>query len=594
MHTLLSETEEELFGTYDTEAVSLRQLSPNIRRILLAQGPDILNVTEMDSQRVVAYINQSPYASPSLEPPEGAQVDWLNQFWAWAQSVSLDQALINPFYLIPTTIRLCRRTEAVFDLQAEPRIAGVLKVLGILVLDPRVEAGVYKALKQVFPGYNVHALLRALPRAINVTFTDEEADQLCAFFLRHLPSSTFKHGHLSKNPTLRSRLRSIPIFPILSSLSPDDKGLRTSIPSFSTLRGVDPAIIPVLPQVPSTVWLDLRAISQDILQYLDPNYSHPLSASAMHELMLKHFQLQSPEVQLAFVRYLDSNYLSVSHGTLNHLATIAFVHARKGNLRAPKDLVDPEAPIAQLFPGASSSLPDTSKPNLQTLTNHLRNLGLFITRLSLDILRDRIQFISGGHAVEPAEQAKILIEFIRNQSFDCRQLYDSSLDFNLKWIPTSEGLESPLTCRDMASHKGHTHLFDEAIPVVELDVGENLRQAFLWDVEVPFALLSQQLAKVLDHLEPPYEKVDAIVKELSHRSITQHELPLLQDLLRGQKWVPTGRGDLVVAQFAVLGGEDLPEVGFHSIVSDSRTLDFLRRMGCVSQYASNSLPTPMI
>jgi sacsin len=340
-----------------------------------------------------------------------------------------------------------------------------------------------------------------------------------------------------------------------------------------------------VPQIPNTTWINLRSISQDILQYLDPNYPSPLSGSDMQELMLTHFQSQASEAQLAFVHYLVSNDGSVSLKTLRRLEGIEFVLARDGKSRAPKDLVDPEAPLSRLFPGNSSSLPDTSESHLRTLVDNLRTLKLFINKLSLDILYDRIHFVSSNQSAESEQLAKVLINFVSRLRFDCRHLFDSTLSRDLKWIPTLTGLQSPLSCRDASSHHGKTHLFDEVMPMVNSDVhvGHYLRKAFLWDDEVPFEVISRQLAKVLDCPEPSYRKVRAIVDHLARQTFGGNELFCLRELLRDKKWVPTREGCLVSVPFALLGGEDIPAVGFYLVVFETHLHEFLRNMGCVDR-----------
>jgi sacsin len=377
------------------------------------------------------------------------------------------------------------------------------------------------------------------------------------------------------------------MFPVLdpSSFPTTPSTTRAPILQDFTVRGVNPNSIPVLPHIPNTAWINLRSISQDILQYLDPDYPSPLSGSDLQKFMLTYFQSQTPETQLTFVQYLVSNSVSVSRKTLEGLAAINFVPARDGNSRAPKDLVDPEALIAQLFPGRSSSLPDTSQPHHRILADHLRTLKLFVTDLSLDILRDRIRFISNSQA---PELAKTLIQLISQLRFDCRSLFNSSLSRDLKWLPTPTGLQSPLVCRDTSSHHGKTYLFDEVTPMISSDVHVDhyLREALMWDDKVPFETLSCQLVKVMNRPEAPPGKVRKIVEHVGHRSISQNELSVLQALLKGRNWVPTLQSTLVSAPFVLLSGEDIPAVGFHAPAFDSHMHGFLRQMGCDDRYVS--------
>lgn len=114
-----------------------------------------------------------------------------------------------------------------------------------------------------------------------------------------------------------------------------------------------------------------------------------------------------------------------------------------------------------------------------------------------------------------------------------------------------------------------------------------LRRAFPWDGEVTFDIVTEQLIKVLDGSRPSYEKVREIVKELGNRQPTGSQLSSLREVLRDRKWVPIRTGSLESIAFALLGADEIPAIGFHSIVFDSsrhaRVLTFLRQMGCVER-----------
>ncbi|KXN81916.1 Sacsin, partial [Leucoagaricus sp. SymC.cos] len=572
-----------LFGAYDADAVSLRCLTPETRHALLTQGVDVLHISKLTSSLVLSYLKTSPYVSHHCAAPSNDQLDWLNRFWRWVDHSTWNPEVFNSIYLVPTTQGLQRPTDTVFDTHAEPDMMGLLEELGVFVLHPRVDAQTRGTLKHLVLSSNIHALLRALPVSLNIDLTEEQAIQITGHLIRHLPSSSHKYGSISSDPILRSRLRSLPIFPIMTSYHNNPITNRISIPNFHTVRGIDPASIPVLPLVPSTSWINLRAISQDILQYLDLNHPSPTSSNVMQELMLTHFQSQSPKTHLAFAQYLVNNFRSVPRGTLTRLASIEFVLARDGQKRAPKDLVDPQASIAELFPGASPFLPDTSQSILDTLVKHLRRLHLLVTEISLHIVRERIRFISDGHASE--ELARTLINFINGSRLDCRQLFDSTISSDMKWIPTPRGLESPRTCRDALSHYRKTKLFDEVMPLVKNSVRIcfELRSVFSWDVEVPFLILVQQLARVIDQTEPSIEKIRDIIIEVGHRKLKPPELNELQTLLSNKKWIPTREETLVAAPFVLLSGESLPGVGFCSVAFDSSVTSFLRKMGCVDR-----------
>ncbi|KAF9446296.1 hypothetical protein P691DRAFT_673937 [Macrolepiota fuliginosa MF-IS2] len=596
IHPFLDEIEENLFAAYDPKAVSLKRLATDIRKMLVNDGPGVLNVSKLGMNQVNAYLKASSYASKSQEAATSDQIQWLNQFWGWAQKWFSKFA--NPFYLVPTTRGLQRPTDPVFDCQADKGIATLLELLNVPVIDPRFGPKARGALKQLQPSSNIHSLLRTLPSVINIVFSETQASDLCAHLLRHLPSACEQNkAQISTDNLLRSRLRSLPIFPVITPSSDGTLSTRrASISGDVTVRGVHPLKIPVLPCMGSIIYIDLRSINANILQHIDGKHHYRLSVDEMQDLMLQNFKAQSLETQAAFVKFLALNDSVISRGTLDRLATISFVPTCDGTLQAPKDLVDPRAPISALFPGASPLLPDITRPILDTLISHLRKLHLLITEPSINIIRERIRFIGSGHCPQPEELSVGLIKVINNARFDCRDVFDPSyLSLELEWIPTSEGLKSPLKCRDSSSHSGKKNLFDEIMPMVKpnIQIGSTLREAFPWDDEVSFEILVQQLIRVLDGPQPPYAKVHQIVSELGSRDLTESQFSSLRDDLNPRKWVPTRDGVLESITFALLGGEDIPQIGIRSVGFDaghhSKMRGFLQEMGCVERPSKETI-----
>ncbi|KAF9446297.1 hypothetical protein P691DRAFT_776972 [Macrolepiota fuliginosa MF-IS2] len=594
-HVLLDEAQEDLFAAYDPQAIPLKQLTPAIRATLVRQGVNILNLSSLGSSHITAYLNASPFTSQARNVTD-TRVHWLNKFWDWVQGQYSNLDFCNPFYLVSTTQGLRRPSETVFDPQSDGGITSILELLGIYVIDPRFNTKARRALKHLELSSNIPSLLRALPSTLSVEFSEARANRLCTYLVRHLPTHDGRTQILTSR-VLRDRLRALPIFPVIFPSADDiQPPRRMSIVSSVTVRGVDPSGVPILPQLDSVTYLDLRSTSSEFLQYLEPNHLFPLSVSEMQELMLKHFDRQSLQMQVAFVRYVDSNSSAIPRGILNQLGTTNFVPACDGALQKPKDIVDPRADIAALFPGTSPSLPKTSQAIHNTLVTHLRKLNLLITDLSIEIVRDRIRFITGGQCREPETLARTLISHINSTHLDCRTLYNPpSFSLELEWIPTPQGLKSPLRCRDVSSHSRKTDLFDEVMPLVTpgVSIGYYLRQAFPWDGKISFEVLSQQLIKVLDAARPSYDKVREIVKELGGRGLVTSEIVTLRNILRDRNWVPTRKGILAAVPFALLGGDDIPEVGFHSIDFEghrySQVRGFLANMGCTERPSKEAI-----
>lgn len=588
-YTLFDETEESLFSAYDYGAVPLRRVAQAARKTLVNQGPKILNLARVNGPRLTSYLDASLYAFQSQGSATRDQIQWLNRFWDWVQRWTSDLTLCASYFLIPTTTGFECPAEAVFDPWSDDTLAEIFPLLEVPLVDPRLNKRARGALEYLYPSSDIHALLLALPSTIPTKFSESHAEDFCAHLLRYLPSSFAGCYEVSENPDLRSKLRSLPIYPVISP-SPDGahRTRRTYIAANSVVRGVHPFIVPIFPRVDSITYLDLQSIHHNILQYVDAHYTTPLSVAEMHELMLEHLCVQSLEMQVAFVKYLDSNSDIVSRGILSNLALTKFVPATDGSLQMPKDLVDPQVRPARLYPAPSSCLPDTSTSTLRTLARHVCELGLCIAALSKDIIYDRIRFISSGNCPKSEDLACNLINLITDTGFDCRHIFraTSRLFLNLEWIPTPEGLKSPLQSRDSFSHSGRKNLFDTAFSMVVpgVRVSASLRRALKWDGEIDFEMLSQQLTKVLESGTPLYEKVLQVVEELGNRNLLGSEIASLQKTLQDQRWIPTRNGTLETVRFALLGEEDLPAIGFHSVAHGlyhhPKARALLQEMGC--------------
>jgi sacsin len=587
VHKLFDETEEELFGTYDPTAISLKRVPSNVREKLSNSGRRVLNVENLITPKVIEFLATSPYSSHIQETATDAQVHWLDLFWKWAEKYAAVSAYqyFNNFYLVPTTSGIKRASDVVINPESDNDLAGILELLNVSVIDGRLKAERRGALLQLKPSSDIHSLLRSLPATTNIDLSEDKANYLGGYLIRQLPTACYSNGPL--NAELRTRLRSLPIFPLLTPSPTGSATHRGSIVNTVDVRGVDPSIIPILPRIHSIVYLNLHRMSADILKYLNQKYHSPLSLEEMHGMMLNNFNAQSLEMQAAFVKYLASRSSIISRNVFDRLANIAFVHACDGSLQPPKQLIDPQAAIAALYPGASS-LPDTSQPLLQTLVNCLRDLKLLVINISLEIVRERICHIASGTCPRPEELARRLITLINDYRLDCNHLFNTpNLPSSVEWIPTPEGLKSALGCRDTKSHLRKHDLFDRVMPMVcsDMKISDNLRRAFPWDGEVPFDVLSQQLVKVLDEPGQLYGKVREIVKEIGNRNLTAAQLTSLRELLTPRTWVPVRGQNLQTVTYALLGETDIPEIGFHSIAYDtyshSKVRNFLEEMGCV-------------
>ncbi|KXN83781.1 Sacsin [Leucoagaricus sp. SymC.cos] len=587
-HVLLDQTEEVLFAEYDPDAISLARMAPSARDVLVDCGSTSLNVIQLKVTRMRGYLERSSFTSPSWGAVSDSQMKWLNLFWQWAKQKDYAR-YVNPFYLVPTTKCTRRSLDTVFDPGDEPEITPLLEALGLYVIDPRFEETARESLSELEYSSNILSLLDAIqPSALRlVELSDTEASTMCTYLLNHIPGACD-----FDTPVPAHRLRALPIYPVLSvsdngSLVP----YRTSISPSVNVRGLNPYEIPIFPRLENLVLLDLSSISHQVLQYINPNYTIPLSNAEMHELMLNDFPAQTADMQVAFIQYISEPTKFIPRSIINRLSGISFIPSRSGKLQAPNSLIHPNSSLAVLFPGPTSYLPSTSHPTDATLVDLLCYLELFRTQLTPQIVKKRIQYISTPHSLEPESISRALISHLNDAHFDLHHISKSLLSPDSKWIPTHSGFRSPLECRDSFSHQGKTDLFDEAMPLVEdgVHIGPLLRSIFGWNGPISDEVLLKQLVAVVSHDSASYSKVYDVVKELGQRiaSLTESQITSLRQSLHLKKWVPTRSGTLETVTYALLGAEEIPEIDFHCVAFDvfrhTEVRTFLGAMGCVEK-----------
>jgi len=593
-HVIFDETEEALFGEYDTQAISLERMMPTARQAIDNYGAGLLNVVHLQYPRVIEYLGRSPYASQTWGPVGADEIKWLNLFWKWAKPAESHYA--TRFFLVPTT--KCTRcpTDLVFDPEGD--VTGLtcpLEALDIPVIDPRFEKAARSALAHLQVTSDIYRLLGALsPSTLPlVNLSERDSRVFCAYLVRHLPRASGEDGPLHQHPLLLNCVRSLPVFPLVTSEDGQLTTSRGSIPVTHNVRGVNPLEVPILPQVENLAFINLKSVDVQILKHLDPTYTEPLTPHDMQVLMLEFFTSQSPEMQLSFVEYL-SKLAVLPQEILERLRSIRFMPTSNNICQAPEHLIDPLSPIAALFSAPSDRLPLLTRPTFSCLSELLSKLNLFKTRLSMDIVEECIRYLNSGRCHDSEGVARRLITILNDTQLEG---YESLL--RSRWIPTNRGLKSPMDSRDFLSHNGRTDLFDEGMPLVSSDVVIRpfLRETFGWNKRVTVKIMSLQINAVLRSGASPeirYRKVYAVVRELGSRDLIDEQFSFLKETLNIQQWVPTHSNTLERVKFALLGEDDIPEVGFYSIAFDKtrypRICSFLSTMGCVERYFIASDP----
>ncbi|KAL0575885.1 hypothetical protein V5O48_006085 [Marasmius crinis-equi] len=547
-HTLLSKPGFDVFSSFDNKAIALHLLPERVANLLQTKGPTELNVQHLDNNRVVAYL-----ASLSDRPST-----WVYDFWTWLVDIWGNRETlfhsIKPFDIIPCNDGKLRQPSGTVFVAGRPSnvfLETGLHKLGISFLSSEfppaareflVRRSGAKLLDDVGP------LLDCIePHGGHLDV--QESAAILQHFLDQ-PSSYQKLGN-----THCTKLRQLPLFPLLVP-TPDGLTINRVTGRLSSARQIEGVtdintIIEnlLLPPVSDISFLDLSSPNNNLLLLVQPT-RQPLSVQELLQLSLRTFQSQPAGFHLSLVEYVAAQQSSIPSSIIDSLGKTPFLHTKNGQIRSPREVIDPSSPIAILFTGPSSEgwLPAHSEGSL---VRDLQKLGLLQRKLSTAVVNGRINHISSAPPTSPSalKLARLLLDSIQTEYFDCSEIDNSS---EKRWIPTEKGLRSHKECLDPGLYRQRRELFDEVLDVAQ-NIPGRLHTRFGWATKVPLDILFEQFRRLVDKQDST--KLETVISELSSRQLSPEHYRELQDVVRGKSWIPTDKLKLFPTTHAVFSAE---------------------------------------
>ncbi|TFK35891.1 hypothetical protein BDQ12DRAFT_267709 [Crucibulum laeve] len=594
MYTLLERDEYEVFDLCDEQAIYLHLLPPKVSTILRNKGPSVLNVNKLDSKRIVQYLELYPNRlnlNLSLAHIDVATVNWLSNFWSWVQTWREREQFYTAFqhlYLLPSRTGLRKADRPIFEtVGIHPILLRNLEHLGVCFINSQLTAPARTVLKSSSVGLlrhinDVAILLQCIHSPVTATLESHESARLLAAHIAH-------HLPLPIPLPLRTKLRSLPIFPVLSVQPKHPFEVNKSwapVPEGVTVKGT--RTTEILPITQNIVFLDVSSngINASILPFLDDASGSTLNDVEIVSLALEDFTKQPLHVQAQFVHYILRHTNSIPPRIVSKLKSLPFIAATDGSIHSPSDLLDTDSLVAILFGEQSSQIPRTGNQVEQSMIRDIQSLGLFQKDLTNDILLDRMKFASFSNSMD---MAKRLLSIMIKSSFDWSRF---SIPSDLAWMPTKNGLKTLTQCRDEESRP---ELFDEVLFMPDTDrcIPRRLREAFGWDQSLSLTVLTEQLSRTLDQASKVfaqphlfYGKVWEIIREIGMRQLNPSDIRHLRSVTLNRPWVPVSNGQLVSISSAVLM-PGMESAGFFEVSFDIRRYQqvrsFLKCMGCVEQ-----------
>ena len=585
-YTMLTRSEFNVFGACDDSAIPLHLLPPNVADVLRDCRPTLLNVTLLTVPRIVEYLSQYATRSDlhlSLDPPT---VQWFSRFWVWVGTYEHHRELlpkIRNLFVLPSTKGLRKAEAPLFKSRDEhPAYTRAYASIGVPFLSHQLSDVAHAFLRR----HDLLKLVSDIPSLLDSlppTPPSPSQPQLdCPDILKHLANNMPEHFA----PEIIVKLKQLPIFPILDSSNPVVPQWGPIPPGVSIRSVGKPNIVPV---IDGLVFLGLDTIAPGIVKHLEPDHPRPLSDDDLVALAVRHMATQQQRLQLTVLRYISRGRSRIPPLVIDNLCAQAFVLSEDGRSCLPGDVVDPESELAALYSG--NYFPARSTPSEQEIVRHLRTLGVLRAALSLEVVKERIEFISTNTSLPDSVRfARHLLSLLGRSNMDFSKIDGIA---EQKWLPTNRGLCSASECR--YGKLVSSALFDRVLATLEnYTIPPSLQTALGWDGPLPLDLIIEQLDLVLT----PGSNCDDVVKilkEFGRQQWNAVEIAELERLTRDRLWIPTTNGTLTDIRSAVLEfSPTMLNSGFHQVRMDLKVDELLRKMGCTDRLVASLYPNHVL
>ena len=574
----LAADEVDIFGPVAGDAISLDQLQPEVAALVRGEGTTQANVDLLSPSSVIAFL------SSELEPRSEED---LSKFWSWLSEWRLREQAMNLFKsndslrLIPTS----KGPQPVSSPAFRALDDRLFEKLGIAFISPLLSTAVVQFL-------DIHKVVRDIDNmdeflaAVDLTGLQPLSNDEAKSVLDHI---SFCYRSLSQGSL--TKLKKLPVFPVLvpfattQSLNVCNTFVEWRDIDGLTVKGVSPmSLIPLTDEIK---FLDQSCSSNITSSLLKALKMSVLKDKDILLLALSQFYSQPKSLQASFVSYIRGNHRRTNI-VISVLGETKFIRVENGTLQSPVEVIDPNSGLKDLFPTESGGIliPMMEDDFDRQMLNDLRSLGMMKKSLSLDMVQERISYISSNRASADALSiARSLLSLMNEPSFVC---FGFSIDPSMSWLPTRVGLVSSKECID--GGRLDTDLFDEVLASLDqsITISPSFRALLGWDKPLPLSVLTRQLGRVLDlpGSDAQYRKVRAIIREVAGRQLGDADIKVIEEVVAGRPWVPTESGNLASPSRAVFvtvpGSSCFQEIGFSQ--AEKQIVSFLLRMGCQDRY----------
>ncbi|KAM6499224.1 hypothetical protein JOM56_004732 [Amanita muscaria] len=579
----LTKSEVAVFGTSACDAIPLDQLGLRMARLLREQGINRANVDLLGPRHVLDYLSNEKQILSN---------EWLTEFWCWVGDWHLKEELVGllkdnkVLRLIPTTKGPQLVPSLVFNVMQNAdklnvQLFGKLGLAFIISVLPLSVVGLLFKCANLKSASDLNHFVTAINLDPIPYLTDNEAKMI----FDHI---TAYHGPVS--PDALTKLRKLPIFPVM--VPAEEPGPHLSSNSSVSWRGIHEITIKgisafkLIPIADDTHFLSKSNIRFTTCSVLKKLHIPVLKDEDILMCSLELFASQPKPLQVAFVSYIRLNQSCLPKAQ-QALQKTAFLLAADGSLQSPEHVIDPESPLAKLFPQGckDSRIPVNGDEYDNRLFDDFRALCLTKATLEADLVQERISYISSNSSSpEAITVAFSLLELMNKPTFSCHGLH---IDPNMSWLPTAKGLTTSKQCINGGQH--NTDLFDEVLVTLDkaISISPSFKGLLDWDKLLPLEVLVAQLLRVLESslLDVKSPKIRNIIKELSNRQISDADLQVIRTAVDGRAWIPTKSGQLAQPSRVVfVNVED--SSGFHEAAFskiDKEIYQFLCSMGCLER-----------
>ena len=564
----LTSDEVDIFRESAGDAIPLDQLQPPVAALVREKCATQANVDLLSPPSVIAYLISEP--QPLSEQRSAKFWTWLEK-WQYHDPVMVLLKSSSVLRLIPTSKGPQLVSSPVFRAPDLPSF----EKLGLPFLSSVLPSTVVQFLNRhgvIKESNDMNHFLAAIDLAALQPLSDDEAKSM----LDHISTS-----YKSLSTENLTKLKQLPVFPVSQPLIERNGPVKWRAIDSLNVKGISPtSLVPLIDKID---FLDKSCITNPSCSLWKALKLPIFKDEDIVLLALGQFSTQPKHLQASFTSYIRRKH-RLTDSIVSLLRKTQFIRSSEGSLQSPMEVVDPNSRLKNLFPAVSSSrlTPIVEDDYDRTILDDLRKMGMMKSFLSLDIVQERISYISENHSSADAlTVARSLLSLVNHPSFVCADL---SIDRSLRWLPTQAGLVSSNDC--INSGRQDTDLFDEVLKTLDdtISITPSFRDLLNWDKPLPLEVLLNQLDRVLGRPSSAvqYRKIREIIKELATRQLQDADLKGLQYVIAERPWVPTESGTLVPPSRCVFVNN--PSAGYFHEISFSRAegqvFSFLLKMGC--------------